>query len=149
MSHVRQYQTIGAAPAEVFERFASLEGIRSWWTEDASGGSGPGQRFSLGFGRPERLQLEVLRYDPGRRVEWGAVPGTTGVWRGTRLLCAFEPCSDPLPWQTVGTAVRLEHTGFVEFGDEAARCNTTWSRLLLGFKRMCEVGAPSSERWRP
>jgi hypothetical protein len=71
------------------------------------------------------------------------------VWHGTRVVCTFGSCEATLPWQTAGTALRLEHVGWARFGDRAAHCNTTWARLLRGFKEMCERGGPSKERWQP
>lgn len=151
MSHVRLFTTIAAEPHAVLERFASIDGIRDWWTVDVRGACDEGAEFEVGFGEHRRQRLRVERVTPGACVEWRplAVGDEFDPWQGTRIVCNVAPHRVALPWQTVGTAFRLEHLDWQAFTDFTAHCNTTWSRLLLGFKRMCEGGGPSPERWAP
>lgn len=148
MSHIRIYTTIAADPDTVVQRFASLDGVRDWWTVDAEGDTSPGHEFTVGFGVEPKQRIRVDVCQPGR-VEWQPLDPAPPGWAATRIIVTVEPHQAQFPWQVSGTALRLEHIDWPEFTDFAAQCNTIWSRLLLGFKRMCEQGGPSPERFDP
>ena len=83
------------------------------------------------------------------RVEWAPCSEQSDHLRGTRIVATVATLEKPLPWDTEGTLLRLEHSGWQTFDDATSFCNTRWSYLLGGFKHLCETGNASPARWRP
>jgi uncharacterized protein YndB with AHSA1/START domain len=147
MSDIRHRLTIKAPPSDVFAALTTLEGIADWWTVDVAGDPGPDGRFQVSFGRPADAWLSVVHCEQDALVEWESQPldgndPPHSIWHGTHV--AFE-----LKRTKAGsTTMDLRHTGWAEFDDGVAFCNTTWARLMRRLRQALEAGGgPSRERY--
>lgn len=147
MSDIRHRFTIKAPPAAVYAALTSSDGIADWWTVDVSGDPGPGGRFQVSFGSPPDSWLAVVSADENALVEWESQPldqpdPPHSIWHGTQVSFALKET------KSGGTDVDLRHSGWAEFNDSVAFCNTTWARLMRGLRQALEAGGgPSRERF--
>ena len=79
------------APRErVFDAIATVEGVQSWWTPDASGSIQPGGELELGF---EGVDDQVMRVERSVRpslVEWRCLNHSGHAeWEGTTVRFAL------------------------------------------------------------
>jgi uncharacterized protein YndB with AHSA1/START domain len=88
---------IGAPPEKVYAAWTTGEGLRAWWTADASTpGAGESEyvfRFDRGtVGFHFRVESEV----PGERVLWRGVkgPGMPAEWVGTTIDVRVTPSDE-------------------------------------------------------
>jgi uncharacterized protein YndB with AHSA1/START domain len=125
----------GAGPTRVFDLLRSAEGLRQWWTIDASGGQNVGDVLELGFnGRSGVIHLRVDEILPGQRVAWTCAEHVGGMeeWPGTTLVWTLTP------WKSTATEVRLTHARWKTGDGEFPTCNTTWGLLMHRLKQVAE-----------
>ena len=125
---VRKSVTVVCSPAEAFRLFT--EGLETWWPFDTHcpGDKRPEEFFFEGrvggrvFHRAGGAEYEwatVTTWDPPQRfvVDWHVTPGRPS----TELEVRFVPEGE-------GTRVELEHRGWGDYGDEAAKAREEYDR---------------------
>lgn len=131
MPDILHRMVIPAEVQQVFDLIASPEGIRQWWTQDATGSGEVGQIIELGFnGRKAILQLQVEAVQMDQRIAWVCIAnvGAMDEWPGTHLIWNLAP------WKSGGTDLRFTHGNWNTITGEFPACNTLWGQLLLRIK---------------
>jgi uncharacterized protein YndB with AHSA1/START domain len=124
---------IAAPPDEVYEAFATVDGLKSWWTENVTGDAAPGGRLTFTFGAPDRFAtVEVVTASPDTQIAWRCVDGPD-EWVGTTMTFDLEPDGDE-------TVVRFAHAGWRDPVEFMAHCSTKWGYFLLTIKDGFEGG---------
>ncbi len=133
MVDILQRLEIAAPPAQVYESFATLEGLQGWWTRTTTGDPGLGGQLSFFFGSTDPAAvMEVTDLSPERHVGWRCVAGAE-EWVGTTVTVDLEPVGD-------GTVLRFAHVGWREPTDFMGQCTTNWGLFLLGLRSGLEGG---------
>lgn len=115
----------------VFDLIATPNGIRQWWTQDATGGGEVGDILELGFnGRKAVIRLQVEEVVLDQRLIWACIENAGGMeeWPGTRLIWNLAP------WKSAETDLRFAHANWQTVAVEYPSCNTLWGQLLLRLK---------------
>jgi uncharacterized protein YndB with AHSA1/START domain len=133
MADIRHRVGIAAPPEEVYEKLATVEGLRSWWTRDISGEAGVGDTLEFSFGGPGRIAgMQIVDRQPGRRVGWRCVKGPD-EWLDTTITFDLEAVGDE-------TVLLFTNAGWRESVEFIHHCTTKWAYYLLGLKASLEGG---------
>ncbi|WP_281233836.1 SRPBCC family protein [Flavobacterium gelatinilyticum] len=122
----------GSSAEEVYQRLATLEGLKSWWTVDTAGtpekvGGKIEFRF-VGGG----FEMEVAKLEPGKLVEWNVVGGEK-EWIGSVIRWELK--------EDGGYSVVLfSHTKWKEKSEFMQHCSTKWAIFLMSLKSALETG---------
>ncbi|HEX4711125.1 SRPBCC domain-containing protein [Phenylobacterium sp.] len=117
---------IAAEPMRVFEALTTVEGIRNWWHENASGDAAEGGAFEFRGNR-----LEVVHADPSL-VTW-RYSGPAKEWECTEITFRLE-------WRDGQTIVLFKQAGWREPVEFMHHCSTKWATFLLSLKDYVEQG---------
>jgi uncharacterized protein YndB with AHSA1/START domain len=123
---------IVAAPQRVFDILGSPSGLNAWWTLEADGQPGVGQRYRLYFGPGYEWVGVMRRHQPGRELEW-EITEADPDWRGTRVGFRLRPEGD-------STQVQFYHTGWPEVNQHYRTSCYCWAMYLRLLKRFIEQG---------
>jgi uncharacterized protein YndB with AHSA1/START domain len=124
---------ISAPPTDVYEAFATIDGLSRWWTETVTGNPTPGGRLTFTFGAPDRVVVvEVLAAIPDTSVVWRCVGGPS-EWVDTTMTFALEQSGDE-------TVLRFAHAGWREQVEFMGHCSSKWAYFLFGLKAGFEGG---------
>ncbi len=126
---------IDAPPERVYEALTTTEGLRGWWTPDASAEPIVGSIAVFGFYNRAvvfRMRIDALR--PNRRVDWTCV-GDYESWLNTRISWQLKKVDG-------GTLTKFRHAGWPSVRGTFAETNTTWGALMYHLKSYCEGNAP-------
>lgn len=118
------------APAEqVYQAVATVDGLKSWWTEHIDGESAEGGKLTFRF--PETgPTMEVLELMDNELVKWKCVEGPE-EWLNTIITFEFE--------ETDGvTELLFAQSGWEDATNFFAHCNTKWATFMLSLKHVCE-----------
>jgi uncharacterized protein YndB with AHSA1/START domain len=118
-------------PHDVYTALTTVDGLKSWWTEDVEGDSNTGGVIRFRF-LPGGFDMEVLETQPDELVLWEVVEGPE-EWIGTHIR--FE-----LKQEEGFTIVLFQHTGWKEPGEFMHHCSTKWATFLMSLKRLVETG---------
>jgi len=133
---IRHRVGTAADPSAVYQRLATEDGLRRWWTQDVRGVSAVGDTLSFHFGGPDRsCAMEVRELRPDQRVVWRCVDGPD-EWLGTELTFELQRGSD-----TDETVILFTHDGWREPGEFMHHCSTKWASYLISLKHDVETGA--------
>jgi uncharacterized protein YndB with AHSA1/START domain len=133
MADITHRLGIAASASRVYESLTTIEGLRAWWTNDATGDPAPGGRLEFEFGAPDiNIVMEVLTATPDAQVVWRCA-GPPAEWVDTTITFDLEPSGDE-------TVVRFAHAGWREPNEFMAHCTTKWAYFLLGLKAGFEGG---------
>ena len=127
---------IRASPDAVYRALATPEGVRNWWTRDATldehvGGTG---EFAF-YNRKTVTTVRIDALEPGVRVAWTTLTsGAPGGWEGSTI--AFDIRSDG-----DGTVVAFAHRGLARADEGFARVTMGWSYYLASLQQYLETGA--------
>jgi uncharacterized protein YndB with AHSA1/START domain len=128
---IRHFLRIRVLPEKVFEALASVEGVKGWWTEEASREGGV---WKFTFAGEHPMQLRVLTEEKGSRVEW--VGEGDDFWNGTKVVFDLEAENGDT------TILRFSHSNWK--GDEDAEAmdniNYNWGRFMFSLKSFVETG---------
>jgi len=134
MPDILHLLNIGASPERVFAAVASEDGVRNWWTRDATLGTQAGGVGEFAFyGRKTVTHVTIEELTPPVRVRWRVADSTLASWRGTSVAFDLEP-------QDGGTVLRFAHRGFAQADDNYARVTTGWGYYLASLKAYLETG---------
>lgn len=129
---------IKAAPAEVWSAVATADGVAGWWTRETSGTSNVGDLLTVRFrdhGAAEekgRMDLEIVRLDPDREVQW-RVRGGPPEWLGTDITFSLARDGDY-------TILLFGHRNWSEPAEFMAHCSMKWATFLLSLRALVETG---------
>lgn len=139
MTTIRHQIDIAAPAAAVYAALATQEGLRGWWTVDATTDETVGGACQFGFYKRAtvfRMKIDVL--DKDRRIVWSCL-GDQPEWAGTTLTWTIVP-------QEGGAKLQFAQSGWKSDSDYCASCNTAWGELMHRLKAFTEGGKPGP-RW--
>jgi len=124
---------ITAAPEKVFTAIATQEGMRGWWTRDATLDSKVGGKAEFGFDkRGVVFRMTIDELDRNNRVRM-TCSGDPAEWAGTTLEWNIRPTPE-------GAILSFVHGGWRERTDFCSSCNSMWGRLMFRLKDFVETG---------
>lgn len=132
MADIRYYLRIEASRSAVYRALTRQEGLRAWWTAQATAKAELGSIAEFKFGDRCRNEMRVARLEPDSRVEWECLEGNA-EWVGTRFVFEIEPQGDQ-------STLRFCHGDWREATDFFASCNYQWAYYLGTLKALCETG---------
>jgi len=129
---------INAPRAKVYEALATVEGIASWWTRDATGESKIGDLIQVRFHSKDgaevgAMDIRVVTLEPDYRVVWRFESGPD-EWVGTEVTFALKPEAEQ-------TIVLFSHSHWRETVEFTAHCSMKWAIFLLSLKQLVENGS--------
>ena len=133
MADIRHYLRIDASRSAVYRAPTEQEGLRAWWTAQATAKAEPGSIAEFKFGDRYRNEMRIVRLEPDSRVEWECLERDAG-WVGTRFIFEIEPQGDQ-------SAQRFCHCDWREATGFFASCNYQWAYYLRSLKTLCETGS--------
>jgi uncharacterized protein YndB with AHSA1/START domain len=133
MAHsIRHQFQIQATNLQVFEALNTIEGLQSWWTEQAVGTTEPKGMIHFAFGDDFSFVMQVLKIKGVRKIVWKCTEGDTG-WEGHELVFQMDEMEGQ-------TKFNFSHIGWESKDDYYAQCNFIWGRYLESLKQYCETG---------
>ncbi len=128
---------IRAQIANVYEALATVDGVASWWTRDATGKSEIGGTIKVRFHSTDgaevgSMDIRVVTLEPNRRVAWRFESGPK-EWIGTSVK--FE-----LKQEKEYTIVLFSHSNWRETVEFRAHCSMKWATFLLSLQQFVETG---------
>lgn len=125
-----------AAPAtKVFQAWTTAEGLRGWWTADASAPRASDGEYVFRFDKGNvAFHFLVEEEVPGERVLWRGVegPGMPAEWVGTKIDVRLSHASDGR------TRLQFAHRDWRSAEGFYCVCNTTWGELMYRLRDWCE-----------
>jgi uncharacterized protein YndB with AHSA1/START domain len=133
MADIRHRIGISASSHDVYEKLATIDGLRIWWTADVRGEERQGGELQFFFGGPEASAvMQVVELEPDRGVTWRCVGGPD-EWLDTTIIFELQPSGSE-------TVVLFTHGDWREAGPLLHHCSTKWAQFLLGLKAGFEGG---------
>ena len=135
MADIRLEIAIDAPPARILAALTSREGLRGWWTDDATAADHVGGEAEFGFfNRATVFRMRVDEIAP-TRVLWTCIGGPA-EWVGTRVCFELDAKSGG------ATMVRFTHSGWRAEDGMYPSATSTWLQIMPQFKRYVESGDP-------
>lgn len=134
MSDITHLARIHASPESVYEALTTAQGVRNWWTRDATLEAVVGGNAEFGFFHHRivtRMRVEELT--PSVRVGWRTLCPAAPGWEGTTVT--FD-----LREEEGGTLLSLTHRGFDREDEAYGRTAQGWAHYLLSLHRYLETG---------
>ena len=134
---------IKASPTEVYAALSTVDGVAGWWTRETTGESAVGGVITVRFldrgadrqgpvTEKGRMDLEVIRLDPGKEVRWRVTAGPP-EWIGTDVTFSLSQADGQ-------TVVVFGHRNWREAVEFTAHCSMKWATFLLSLKGLVETG---------
>jgi uncharacterized protein YndB with AHSA1/START domain len=127
---------IKAPPAKVYEALSTVEGVGGWWTKETTGESRVGGVITVRFRdhgvEKGRMDLEVVKLNPGREVHWRVKAGPS-EWLGTDVTFSLAEEGDY-------TVIAFGHRNWREAVAFTAHCSMKWATFLLSLRELVETG---------
>jgi uncharacterized protein YndB with AHSA1/START domain len=134
MPEIMHLIKIRATQDKVYQAVSTAEGIRNWWTRDASLDPTVGGTGEFGFYSHRMvIKVKVAELTPPGHVAWNVLSGAGGVFDGTTI--SFD-----LKSEEGITSLLFAHKGFTAGGNNIASATTRWGFYLLSLKRYVEIG---------
>ena len=134
MADIMHTLKIQAPPDRVFQAIASADGIRNWWTRDASLEASVGGAGEFGFyNRRFVAKVVIDALEPPVRIKWRL---TNAAWPGAVIEFSVKPESNH-------TRLSFAHRGYAEADQRYASATTRWGAYLLSLKSYLESGKGS------
>jgi uncharacterized protein YndB with AHSA1/START domain len=122
---------IHASPERVYQAITTADGIRQWWTRDATIEPKVGADGEFGFyGRRFAAKVTVEELNPLTRVWWKV---TNAAWPASDIT--FDLKADGSD-----TILVFAHRGFPRADDAYASATMRWGFYLLSLKRYLQTG---------
>lgn len=130
---------IKAPAAEVYRAIATVEGVAGWWTRETTGEAGVGGTINVCFRddgvEKGRMDLEVLKLNPGKEVQWRVTAGPP-EWIGTDVTFSLSQ-------EDEYTVLLFGHRKWREAVEFTAHCSMKWATFLLSLRDLVENGEGS------
>ena len=123
---------IDASKEEVFKKLTSIDGLRSWWTNQTIGSTELNQLIDFRFGEQYFIQMKVIEVVSDKLVKWQCIQADED-WIGT--IVSFE-----LDSENGKTLLKFTHDKWPTHGDFFAHCNLSWAKYLLSLRLLLESG---------
>jgi uncharacterized protein YndB with AHSA1/START domain len=126
---------IKTSPDQVYRALTTAEGIRNWWTRDATieskiGGIGE-FRFYDGKG-VTKIRVDELK--ASARAVWKTISANApGGWDSSTITFDLRREGD-------GTVLSFAHRGLADADDGYALVNTGWGYYLVSLRQYLETG---------
>lgn len=134
MADIMHSLKIQAPPDRVFQAIASADGIRNWWTRDATLEASVGGVGEFGFyNRRFVAKIVIEAVEPPARMKWRV---TNAAWPGAVIEFEVKPESNH-------TRLSFAHRGYAEADQRYASATTRWGAYLLSLKSYLESGKGS------
>ncbi|WP_196893814.1 START-like domain-containing protein [Aureivirga marina] len=115
----------------VFEKITTVDGFKSWWTDDVSY-SLEDKLFIFGFNNHLVVfEMRMIEKIENTIVKYKCV-GENPEWTDTYLYFKLKTIEDGK------TLVRFEHTNWKDGSPSVAKCNTDWGHLMYFLKDAVE-----------
>jgi uncharacterized protein YndB with AHSA1/START domain len=123
-----QHEIFVNAPAEkVYAALTTQNGLRGWWTTDATIEGRVGGSAQFGFDkRATVFRMKVEELTPSKRVVLSC-HGDVDEWKGTRLTWEIVP-------KDRGSIVQFRRANWREATHLFAICNSSWGELMHRLK---------------
>jgi uncharacterized protein YndB with AHSA1/START domain len=130
MQDIMHLVKIHASPERVYQAITTAEGIRQWWTRDATIQPKVGAAGEFGFnGKRFVAKVTVEELDPTTRVRWKVA---NAAWEGQDIEYSVKADGND-------TILVFAHRGFRTDADYASAA-FRWGFYLLSLKRYLETG---------
>ncbi|GFO60508.1 hypothetical protein GMST_28330 [Geomonas silvestris] len=128
---------IKSPAAQVYKALTSLEGLRSWWTEEVLGETQIGGKIEFRFCAQTgeligSMVMEVQELNDSKGVRWRCEAGPE-EWVGTEIT--FQ-----LSEQDNQTIVLFGHRNWREAVEATYHCSMKWATFLLSLREYLETG---------
>ncbi|WP_295997661.1 SRPBCC domain-containing protein [Rugamonas sp.] len=135
MPDITHFLRVQASPEDVYVALTTTEGIRHWWTRDASVEAELGGTGEFAFHHRDAVtKVQVDELQPALSVGWTTLSSNApGGWDGTTIH--FELREDG-----AGTGVSFAHRGFEEENDGYRRVTDGWEHDLASLRAYLETG---------
>jgi uncharacterized protein YndB with AHSA1/START domain len=125
MSDILHRVGIDARPEQVFAALTTIEGLRGWWSNTASGNAAKGGVVKYGF-----CDMQVVAAEPGKLVHWRCTDGPA-EWLDTEVVFRLD-------WKQDQTFVVFKHANWKEPVEFMHHCSTKWATFLLSLRDLLE-----------
>lgn len=116
---------IGVRPERVYAALTTTDGLRHWWTLEATGDASAGGVIDFGF-----CEMQVVDAATNELVHWRCTRGSD-EWLGTEVI--FR-----LVWKDNQTFVIFTHANWKEPVEFMHHCSTKWATFLLSLRDWLE-----------
>ena len=124
---------INASQEEVFNAISSIQGLRKWWTDKATGDDTPKGIIEFNFSPGTFIKFRVDQINPNSYYRWVCVDADP-QWIGT--IAEFK-----LSRVDGKTKVEFFHSGWAEQTAFFANCNFSWARYFISLRDYLEKGS--------
>ncbi len=123
---------IDTSKEEVFEKLTSIDGLKSWWTDQTSGSTELNELIDFRFGERYHIQMKVINIVPNKLVQWQCILADED-WIGTVVTFELGSEEDKI-------VLKFTHDKWPTHGDFFAHCNLSWAKYLLSLRLLMETG---------
>jgi hypothetical protein len=134
MTEIQHRVGIRAPIERVHARFATLDGLATFWTTTVEGDPTPEGTLRFFFGGTEPSAVMDVVNVTDRRVQWRCAKGPE-EWVGTEFSFNLAEAEDE-------TVVYFTNTGWPEPKEFMGHCSTKWAFFLIGLKLTMEGAEP-------
>jgi uncharacterized protein YndB with AHSA1/START domain len=122
---------IHASSGRVYEAITTADGIRQWWTRDATIEPKVGAAGEFGFnGKRFVAKVTVEELNPVTRVRWKVA---NSAWQGNDIEFNLKADGN-------NTTLLFAHRGFPRADEGFASATTRWGFYILSLKRYLQTG---------
>jgi uncharacterized protein YndB with AHSA1/START domain len=135
MPDIMHLLKIHASPEQIYPALTTAEGIRAWWTRDATLESKVGSTAEFGFHQRKVVtRVRIAELTPPTRVKWTTLASNApGGWSGTTIT--FE-----LRAEGSDTVLLFAQRGYPRADEGYARVTTGWGVYLHSLQSYIETG---------
>jgi uncharacterized protein YndB with AHSA1/START domain len=134
--------TINAPPEKIYQALTEQNGIRSWWTQQATAQPKVGTVSEFRFYNGQVvMQMEVDQLIPGQEVDWKPISGVPD-WPGTRVTWTLTPVEQ-------GTKLLFGHRDFASSEGSLPMTGFNWAWYIISLKKYMETGTGSPHTGDP
>jgi len=127
---------IKAPAAKVYGALSTVEGVAGWWTKETTGESKVGGVITVRFSdhgvEKGKMDMEVVKLNPGREVHWRFKAGPP-EWVGTDVTFSLSQDGEY-------TILVFGHRNWREAVEFMAHCSMKWATFLLSLRQLVETG---------
>ncbi|NNL92129.1 MAG: SRPBCC domain-containing protein [Saprospiraceae bacterium] len=132
MANLRHNLVIKATLQEVYKAITTQEGLRGWWTIEATAKPEVGFVNHFSFSEKYFNKMKIVELNPPRFVLWKCLDGDK-EWIGTDVRFELEELEGE-------TYLKFSHLNWAHETDYYGVCNFHWGRFMESLKLLCETG---------